>query len=184
MKALPLPELIKALASPEKQSMADLMEICKQASAFIKNEQIIWKKGAEFAKLFADLPSVSVPEDKPSAARETLEATARTQEMLKPEAETEVEAAYTKGQFNIYITALRPVPAGGANRLEQLRTLREASGELNSAPRMTLQKANELIADLELGDRAILIRSTPSQDDAHEIIKDLARVGISAEVRS
>lgn len=183
MKALPLPELIKALASPEKQPMADLMEICKQAAAFIKNEQIIWKKGAEFAKLFTDLPAsvAPSPEEKPSAARETLEATARTRELLEAAPEP---ATYTKGQFNIYITALRPVPAGGANKLEQLRTLREASGELNSAPRMTLQKANELIADLELGDRAILIRTTSSNDDALEIVKDLARVGITAEVRT
>jgi hypothetical protein len=179
MKDLTLPELIKVLGTPEKQPMDVLMASCKQAAAFIKNEQLIWKKGAEFAKLFTGAPisaDLSEPEDtdKPASAP------TRT----ASEQSAEVVAKYTKGQFNIYITGLRPVAAGGANKLEQLRTLREASGELNSAPRMTLQKANELIADLELGDRAILVRTTTSNDDALEIVKDLARVGILAEVRN
>jgi hypothetical protein len=181
MKELALPELIKTLSTPEKQPMDVLMASCKQAAAFIKNEQVIWKKGAEFAKLFTgtapvvtDMPEEPADEEKP-APREAATETERPPEVV---------ARYTKGQFNIYITGLRPVAAGGANKLEQLRTLREASGELNSAPRMTLQKANELIADLELGDRAILVRTTTSNDDALEIVKDLARVGLLAEVRN
>jgi len=53
MKDLTLPELIKVLSTPEKQPMDTLIASCKQAASFIKNEQIIWKKGAEFAKLFS-----------------------------------------------------------------------------------------------------------------------------------
>lgn len=183
MKDLTLPDLIKTLSTPEKQPMDVLMASCKQAAAFIKNEQIIWKKGAEFAKLFVGAPgAASDLPDEPEADKPVPQPRA---ESLDPSLEKpEVVAKYTKGQFNIYITGIRPVAPGGANKLEQLRTLREASGELNSAPRMTLQKANELIADLELGDRAILVRTTTSNDDALEIVKDLARVGITAEVRT
>jgi len=179
MKEFTLSELIKILSTPEKQPMDVLMVSCKQAATFIKNEQVIWKKGAEFAKLFTN---TSVNTD--SLESDDTDTPAPTSTRTVSEQPAEVIAKYTKGQFNIYITGLRPVGAGGANKLEQLRTLREASGELNSAPRMTLQKANELISDLELGDRAILIRTTTSNDDALEIIKDLARVGILAEVRT
>lgn len=183
MKDLTLPELIKVLSTPEKQPMDTLIASCKQAASFIKNEQIIWKKGAEFAKLFSGGASI-VAQDEPEEEADKIAPPTRA-ESLDPSLEKpEVVAKYTKGQFNIYITGLCPVAPGGANKLEQLRTLREASGELNSAPRMTLQKANELIADLELGDRAILVRTTTSNDDALEIVKDLARVGIQAEVRT
>ncbi len=183
MKELALPELIKILGTPEKQPMDVLMAACKQASSFIKSEQVIWKKGAEFAKLFTGGAPVAVP-DEPEEEPDKVAPPTRAESLDSTLEKPEVVAKYTKGQFNIYITGIRPVAPGGANKLEQLRTLREASGELNSAPRMTLQKANELIADLELGDRTILIRTTTSNDDALEIVKDLARVGIQAEVRT
>lgn len=176
MKDLTLSDLIKTLNTPEKQPMDVLMSACKQAAQFIKNEQIIWKKGAEFAKLFVTLPTENI-----------LVIDEEEKDKVAPTAPVESSPAdpnpqHIQGACNIYITGVRPVK-GGIDRVTQLRALREASGDLNAAPRMTLQKANELLADLELGDRATLIRSMPLAEEATEIVKELAAVGIVAELR-
>ena len=182
MKELALPELIKTLGTPEKQPMDVLMASCKQAAAFIKNEQMIWKKGAEFAKLFADVPVVA-DEAPPSPAKVTMDNVEKAREILAAEKPVEVAVEHIQGACNIYITGVRPVKGGMINRVSQLKALREASGELNAAPRMTMQKANELLADLELGDRSTLIRSMKLAEEATEIVKELTAVGIVAELR-
>ena len=180
MKDLTLPDLIKTLSTPEKQPMDVLMSACKQAAQFIKNEQIIWKKGAEFAKLFSGAPiSEDTEPNKPAYQGVSSEEATEIPDK-KPEV---AELEHVKGAYNIYITGVRPIKGGMRDRVEILKAIREASGELNAAPRMTLQKANELLADLELGDRATLLRVTNLPDEAKELIQSLSAVGVLAELR-
>ncbi len=179
MKALTLNELVKVLSTPDAQPMGVLMDACKQAAQFIRSEKVIYEKGAEFAKLFNDKKF------------EAIETTAAPPKPAPPQGEgskpgpvvmAPLEAVV--GQCNIFITGIRPIRGAPANRIAQLKALREASGDLNLAPRMSMQKANELLANLELGDQTTLIRTIPQMEEAAEIVKELGSVGIIAEVRS
>lgn len=176
MKALTLTELVKVLSTPDAQPMGTLMDACKQAAQFIRNEKVIYEKGAAFAKLFADpkfdtIDAATLPEPESPVREGSRPVPAAALRMVS-------------GQCNIFISGVRPVKGKQINRVEILRVLREASGELNAAPRMTLQKANELISNLELGDQATLIRTVPQMEEASEIVKELAAVGILAEIRN
>ena len=187
MKALTLNELVKVLSAPENQPMGTLMDACKQAAQFIRSEKVIYEKGAEFAKLFSDkkfeaIDSPVIP-PKPEAPHGEL-----VQEGSKPAPRGPEPLEFISGQCNIYITGVRPVrgtaPGDPKLRLAQLKALREASGDLNAAPRMTMQKANELLSNLEMGDQVTLIRTIPQMEEATEIVKELAVVGIAAEIRN
>jgi hypothetical protein len=184
MKALTLSELVKVLSTPENQPMGILADACKQAAQFIRNEKVIYEKAEAFAKLFSDkkFDTLDSPPPEPESPTGSI---AREGEPRQP-APRIVDSAPVKGKCNLYVTGLRPVKTanGKADRIEMLRILRDASGELNAAPRMTMQKANELLADLELGDRDVFIYTYPHMEDAAEVVKDLASVGIIAEVRN
>jgi hypothetical protein len=199
MKALTLNELVKVLSTPDAQPMGTLMDACKQAAQFIRSEKVIYEKGAAFAKLFTEktFETLEAPKEPPEAPtpEEFL-----TEKYLGPGIlRTEGSSAPSKpapqpapqmisGQCNIFISGVRPVrgipPGDSKLRIAQLKALREASGDLNAAPRMTMQKANELLGNLEMGDQFTLIRTIPQMEEATEIIKELAVVGIMAEVRT
>lgn len=176
---LPLSELINVLSNPEKQTMDILMSACKQAAVFIQGEEEIHKKGAEFAKLFLNR-SERVIEKGDSTEIETLVNDSQEQSVRLM---NNLGVKTIPGAYNIYI--IRNLPLSKSRpAVEVLQAIREASGSTGGAPRMSLQKANELLHDIDLGDRAILIRSVPSKEDAEEIISNLAAVGIAAEIRS
>jgi len=183
MKNIPLTDLAKILSAPENQPMGTLMDACRQAAVFIKNEQMIWKKGAEFAKLFADKPVGDIP-DAP-VSEETKPAGFTAPDAPANPAPLEWTGKPTSGGLNIYVSGIRPVKGGLTKeiRMRMLTALREASGEPNGAPRMTLQKANEIVGNLELGDQMVFIRSTTSPDDATEIVQELQGVGFLAELK-
>jgi len=180
MKALTLNELVKVLGAPENQPMGTLIDACKQAAQFIRNEKVIYEKGAEFAKLFSDKKFEAI-DPAPKAEAPQGEAQTSTGEARPP-----IPAAkHIEGACNIYVTGIRPVKGNPAiPRVELLKALREASGDLNSAPRMTMQKANEMLGNLELGDQATFIRTLPQMEEAAEIVSDLLRVGLQAEIRN
>ena len=173
MKALTLPDLVKILDTPQDQPMNTLMYACKQAAGLIKKQEVVYKKGAEFAEFLIKASQVGYAVE-PEGESAPLPSTTIIQE--PPSA--------IPGQCNIYVTGVRAVKGGKVSRIEILRILRDASGELNAAPRMTMQKANELLGNLELGDQVTLIRTVTQMEEAAEIVKDLATVGILAEIRN
>jgi len=178
MKALTLPDLVKILDTPQDQPMNTLMYACKQAAGFIKKQEVVYKKGAEFAEFLIKASQVGYAVE-PEGANPAGESAPLPSTTIIQEPPSAIP-----GQCNIYVTGVRAVKGGKVSRIEILRILRDASGELNAAPRMTMQKANELFGNLELGDQVTLIRTVTQMEEAAEIVKDLATVGILAEIRN
>jgi hypothetical protein len=173
MKNYSLTELTKILSTPENQPMNTLMEACKQASKFLL-------KGKEFADAFLSIDkgmkTASAPTPKVDSDSGDLPE-ARADARPSPPAE-----AHIQGGLNLYITGVRPIN-GKILMLEAIKAVREASGELNSAPRMTLHKAKELVEDLQLGDRSTFLRTFRLPDEAQDAVKDLSTAGVQAEIR-
>jgi hypothetical protein len=180
MKAFAFSELLKILNTPEKQSMDILMNACKQASQMLKGQEAIYKKGAELAALLSKVSDTTSTDSGGSADGGV---SVDTNEVLAPSS-VAAEFLHVPGGLNLYLTSIRPVKGQkDFNIVEGIRILRDASGEVNSAPRMTLMKAKEILDNLSLGDQSIFIRTFKLADEATEIVKDLASVGIIAELR-